>query len=241
MLEKLAASYSKNSRNQQLFEYLLIVIIVIQIAALGNFGLFNKHPIAAINTLVNLTAFLSLVMPIFVARELWLVNRAARYFVTAAPARVPMDLRAGRIEQGILNDIHENNRITPGNGALIRISAAIDKLIQNFWESNFAYMIVFLIISLIYVYILAEFRDDVLDLIKKEPTEQSMRVFSVSEIHRSKTNLMSNLLWATLALQTVSALAIKAAYSDLRNAVEGWLTSGRVESMSPATSSPASS
>lgn len=46
------------------------------------------------------------------------------------------------------------------------------------------------------------------------------------ELHGTYSEFLVNLMWATVGLQIVSTFAIKAALSDLRNAIEAWLTKG---------------
>lgn len=241
MLEKLIAFYSRNNRNQQFYEYITIFLVVNQLTIISNLAvILDTHPIPIFDIALNATLLAFAVLPILASRELWKINKAARFLSSAAPGRAPKRARTDRIENALLKEFAGISEMSSQQDMTPLINSKIDRLIREYTAISFLYMVPFFIIAFIWLLIIFNYHDSVFEFIRKESSGQWERRAKLFEIHSSKTNLMTNLLWATVALQTASGLAVKAAYSDLRNAVEGWLMSEAIESKSEAISSPAS-
>lgn len=241
MLKKLIAFYSRNNRNQQFYEYVTIFLVVIQIAIVGNLAaILDNHPIPIFDIVLTSALISFAALPIFAAQRLWKINKAARFFLSAEPRRVSARARTGRFESVLLTELEAAAKISSQKDILSLLNIKIDGYIRKYTAISFLYMIPFFIIILAWLTIILNYHDSFFELLQKESSGQWSRRAKLSELHSSKTNLMSNLIWATVALQIASGLAIKAAYGDLRNAVEDCLTGTPIESGPAAISSPAS-
>lgn len=237
MLEKLIAFYSKNNRNQQFYEYGTVFLVINQLAIVSNLtAILDTHPIPIFDIALNSTLITFAVLPILAARELWKINKAARLFLPIAPGRASRRVRTDRIENALFMEFETANKLSSQKEIASHINQKIDRLIKKYTANSFLYMIPFFIITLAWPIVILNYHDSVFELLQKEATGSWAKRTEISEIHSSKTNLMTNLIWATIALQIASVLAVKAAYSDLRDAVEGWLTSEPTESRSSAAS-----
>lgn len=241
MLEKIVAFYSKNNRNLQFYEYITIIIIVIQIVIISNLAaIIDNHPVSIFDIALHSTLFAFAVLPVVAARELWEINKAARFFLPAELGRASKRTRMGRIESMLLRELEGFQSVPSFKDVIFNLNRIIDINIKKYTGLSFICMIPFFVSAMASSFIVLYYHNFIFDLIPAEAVGQWERRTKLLEIHSSKTNLMTNLLWATVALQIASGLAIKAAYSDLHSAVEGWLASESIEGEAQAISPLAS-
>lgn len=239
MLDKIIAFYSRNNKNQQFYEYVIISLAVIHIVIISNIPtILDTHPIRIFDIALNSTLFIFAILPIFAVRQLWKINKAARFFLSASPGRASRRVRTGRLENAIITEIETANKL-PKKEIRPHINHKIDELFGKYITASFLYMIPFSFMIIVWITIEFKYHSSVFELIQNQASGRWDKISKLFEIRKSKSNIVTNLLWATVALQIASQLAVKAAYSDLRNAVEGWLMSepmkSGAEAISPST------
>lgn len=239
MLEWLTALYSKNNRNQQYYEYSIIFTIVFTIIVINNISAVinaNRLPIMDFSLGISLASFF--IFPISMTLKIRGINKSAHPFTSEKLHNATKIAPIGHIENSIYSKLETIQKLSLQD-RITTLNRQIDKTANKNIATSLIYAIPFFASSMIYLLLTIHYHDSIFEIIQREASGQWDRRSRLVDIHYSKTNLVSNLIFATIALQAASGLAITAAYSDLRNAVEGSLMSGSMksgaEAISPST------